>query len=181
MTNTKKLLLAFFIILILPFLIALFTPKDYAVSREIRIKQPLDEVFSYVSLLKNQDAYSKWGQMDPEMKKTYRGKDGEVGFVSAWESDHKDVGVGEQEIVRIIPGKRIDYELRFMEPFESTSPAHILTESLSAGETKVTWGFEGHMPYPMNLMLLFMDFEQLIGDDLEVGLNNLKDILENQN
>jgi hypothetical protein len=36
--------------------------------------------------------------MDPDMKKTYRGTDGTVGFVSEWESNKKDVGTGEQEI-----------------------------------------------------------------------------------
>jgi hypothetical protein len=30
----------------------------------------------------------------------------------------------------------------------------------------------------MNLMLLFMNFEKMIGDDLEIGLENLKSILE---
>jgi hypothetical protein len=40
--------------------------------------------------------------MDPNMKKTYTGTDAEVGFISAWESTDKNVGVGEQEIKKII-------------------------------------------------------------------------------
>ena len=51
--------------------------------------------------------------MDPDMKKTYRGTDGTVGFVSAWDSEKDDVGKGEQEIIKITDGERIDYELRF--------------------------------------------------------------------
>ena len=30
----------------------------------------------------------------------------------------------------------------------------------------------------MNLMMLFMDFEQIIGDDLQTGLDKLKEVLE---
>ena len=77
-------------------------------------------------------------------------------------------------------GKRIDYELRFLEPWESTSPAYMTFTSLDSMTTSVSWGFEGEMPYPFNLMLLFMDMEEQLGNDLQQGLNNLKVILEEQ-
>jgi hypothetical protein len=34
------------------------------------------------------------------------------------------------------------------------------------------------MKYPMNLMLLFMNMEKMVGNDLGNGLKNLKTILE---
>jgi hypothetical protein len=34
------------------------------------------------------------------------------------------------------------------------------------------------MPYPMNLMLLFMDMDGMLGKDLQQGLDNLKGVLE---
>ena len=117
--------------------------------------------------------------MDPTMKKTYRGTDGTVGFVSAWESKVDSVGVGEQEIKKIKEGERIDFERRFIKPFEATEPAFMTTEPVSENQTKVIWGFSGHMNYPMNIMMLFMDFEKMIGDDLQTGLSNLKRELEN--
>lgn len=178
MSLLKKILLVLVIILAIPLIAAIFIDKEYAVEREIVIEQPKNEVFEYVKYLKNQDNFSKWANMDPEMKKTYRGTDGEVGFVSAWESDNPDVGKGEQEIVDVTEGERIDYELRFYEPFESKEPAYMTTESVGPDKTKVTWGFNGHMDYPMNLMLVFMDFEEMIGNDLETGLKNLKMELE---
>ncbi|MEA5261053.1 hypothetical protein VB264_24895 [Arcicella aquatica] len=49
---------------------------------------------------------------------------------------------------------------------------------MGANQTEVTWTFEGSMPYPMNLMMLFYDMEGLIGKDLADGLKNLKVILE---
>lgn len=36
----------------------------------------------------------------------------------------------------------------------------------------------GSMPRPFNLMLLFYDMGELIGEDYETGLQNLKVILE---
>ena len=63
---------------------------------------------------------------------------------------------------------------------EATEHAYMTTTAISENETKVAWGFDGHMAYPMNMMLLFMDFGQMIGDDLATGLTNLKGVLEKQ-
>ncbi|MFC5046674.1 SRPBCC family protein [Aquimarina hainanensis] len=174
----KKILLVIAILIAIPLITALFVKKEYDVEREVIIDKPKQEVFEYVKYLKNQDQYSKWALMDPEMKKTYSGTDGMVGFIAAWDSENEEVGKGEQEIKKITEGERIDYELRFLTPFQSTEPAYMITEAISGNKTKVKWGFSGHMDYPMNLMMLFMDFEQMIGDDLNTGLQNLKNILE---
>ena len=157
---------------------ALLAKKEYVVERETTINKPKTEVFEYVKFLKNQGNYSKWSTMDPAMKKEYRGADGTVGFVSAWDSEKKEVGKGEQEITKIAEGERVDFELRFMEPFESTDYAYMTTEAINDSVTTVKWGFNGKMPYPMNLMLLFMDMEGMLGGDLEQGLANLKRILD---
>lgn len=167
-----------FAIIILILIVAAFSPSEYAVEREVIIYRPVTEVFDYVKYLKNQDDFSKWADMDPNMKKKYSGIDGTVGFISAWESDNEEVGKGEQEIMKIEINKRIDYELRFMEPFEATDEAYIITTAINSIQTNVKWGFKGSMNYPMNLMLLMMDMEEMLGNDLQTGLDNLKYVLE---
>ncbi|HWV71203.1 MAG TPA: SRPBCC family protein [Pseudosphingobacterium sp.] len=176
----KKILLGIAAVVALLLIVALFVKKDYKVGREIIINKPKREVFNYVRYLRNQDNYSKWARVDPEMKKTYRGIDGTPGFVSGWESDNDEVGAGEQEIMKITEDERIDFELRFFQPFEATEPAFMAIQPISESQSKVIWGFSGHMNYPMNLMLLFIDFEEMIGSDLQIGLEKLKDILETQ-
>lgn len=174
----KKLLYIVLGIIALFFIVAAFAPKDYVVVRNIEINQSQEVVFNYIKYLRNQDNFSTWSNMDPEMKKTFRGTDGTVGFVSRWESENENVGVGEQEILNIENNSRIDYELRFEKPWESVSPAYLIVESVSPVKSKVSWGFEGHMDYPSNIMLLFMDMEEMLGNDLQQGLNKLKTILE---
>jgi hypothetical protein len=159
---------------------ALFVKKEMHAEREIIINKSKAEVFAYVKYLKNQNDYSKWGTMDPKMKKEFKGTDGTVGFVSAWESEQGDVGKGEQEIKSIKDGERIDYELRFIEPMESTAAAYMITEAVSENQSKVKWGFNGEMAYPFNIMRLFMDMDKMIGDDFGAGLNRLKAQLEKQ-
>jgi uncharacterized membrane protein len=176
----KKILIVIVIIIAVILLIALFVKKDYHVERTIVINKPKQTVFDYVKYLKNQNNFSKWANMDPAMRKSFRGTDGTVGFVSAWDSDSSDVGKGEQEIKKIVPGAKIDYEIRFIKPFESTAPAAIAFATEPENKTKVTWEFNGHMPYPMNIMQLFCNMDSMLGPDLETGLTNLKTILEKQ-
>jgi len=174
--------IAIFVLLILltVLLVAAFVPSKFLVVREVKINKPKVEVFEYTKLLKNQNNFSVWSKMDLNMKKEFKGLDGTVGFVSAWESENPDVGKGEQEIIAIDEGNRIDYELRFLEPFASTSPAYMIFSSIDSSTTSVQWAFDGDMPYPMNLMLLFVNMDEELGKDLSGGLTNLKEILEKQ-
>jgi uncharacterized membrane protein len=170
----KKILIALILIIAVVLVAAFFMPKEYAVTKEITINKPVDSVFKYVRYLKNQNEFSVWANIDPKMKSTYKGIDGKVGSISAWESDVKDVGVGEQEITKITEGNRIDFDLRFKKPMEDTAVGFMSTEAVPGNKTKVKWGISGVMPYPMNLMLPMMRMDQMIGNDLQKGLDNLK-------
>jgi hypothetical protein len=169
------LLLAIIIILLVA---AAFVKKEYSVERQITLNKPRMDVFEFAKFLKNQNKYSVWAKIDPNMKTEFRGTDGTVGFISGWDSENKDAGKGEQEITGIDEGKRIDYEIRFYEPMKSTDNAFMYFKSVNDSVTSVTWGFYGKMKYPMNLSLLFMDMDKMLGKDLEGGLNNLKSIIE---
>lgn len=178
MRTFKKIVFVVLIIIVIFLVVAAIMPRNYEVEREIVIQKPQTEVFDYVVLLRNQDNFSVWAGMDPLMKKTFRGVDGTVGFVSAWESKDPNVGKGEQEITQIEPLKRIDYEMRFIEPFETKDQAFMIFDAVNDSSTKVVWGFSGTFPYPMNVMMPFMNMEEMLGKDFSQGLENLKSILE---
>lgn len=178
MKTLLKIILVLIIIAAIPFIAALFVNGEYAVEREITINQPKTKVFEYLKYLKNQDNFSVWSKIDPNMEKDFSGTDGEVGAINYWDSKSDSVGKGEQEIIAIQEGERIDFELRFFRPFEATDNAYFTTQDAGNNTTLVQWGFDGEMPYPMNLMLLFMDMEKNIAPALETGLSNLKELLE---
>lgn len=179
MNMIKKIFFGLLGIIALLLIAALFMPKEYAVEREVTINKPVDSVFKYVKYLKNQNEFSVWANIDPNMKSTFTGTDGAVGAISAWESKVKEVGIGEQEITKINEGKRLDFELRFKEPMNDTAMGFMSTEMVSENQTKVKWGINGIIPYPINLMLPFMKMDQMIGNDLQKGLENLKGKMEN--
>lgn len=171
------------ILIIIAALIALFfiaaalAPKTYRVERSIEINRPVAEVFNYLKHLKNQDNYSKWVRTDSQMKKTFKGTDGTVGFVYSWDGN-KQAGAGEQEIKLIQENERLEVEVRFIRPFTGVAGAPFTTRAVSTAQTEVTWGLHSNMKYPLNIMLLFMNMDKFLGKDIEASLQLLKQVLE---
>lgn len=164
-------------IIVLYLILSLIAPKNYHVFRSIEIHKPLPEVFHFIKFLKNQDYWSPWDHKDPDIKKVYRGEDGQVGFVSSWKGN-KQVGEGEQEITGIFENDRMESQLRFLKPWKSESDAYIKVEELSPETTKVTWGFSGVNKPPGNVFMLFFNMDKTVGKDFEEGLSALKKHLE---
>lgn len=173
----KKVLIVIAALIVLLLFISLIAPKEFSIEREVTINCPKDEVFQRVRSLESQQEWSVWGELDPNAEYTYSGEDGTVGSIQAWEGN-KDIGKGEQEITGITEGERIDFEIRFIEPFKSTGDLYITTEAVGESETLVKWGMEGKVPVPMNLFMLFSNMNKTLGTDLEKGLQNLKMIIE---
>ena len=172
------LLTIFFIVVTLVaifLLTGLFVKNDFNIERKIVIDKPVNEVFHYIRHLKNQDQYSKWVMMDPNMKKDFRGTDGAVGFVYAWDGN-REAGKGEQEIIRIDENKMLEVELRFEKPFKSVAQAPFVTEAVSETQTRVTWTMSGTTKYPMNVMNLITG--GLLVIVREESLHGLKNRLE---
>lgn len=165
------------VILIL-LIIAASTSNEYTIERTIIINKPKQTVFDYVKYLKNANHYNKWVMADPNLGKTYTGIDGVTGFISAWDSDMKQVGKGEQEIIDVKEGERVDYEIRFEKPFRGTSFAHISTEAVSDNQTKVKWVFNGIRNFTMKIFHLLFNLKKVLGKDLAASLLNLKTVLE---
>lgn len=156
---------------------AFFVKKEYTIEGKIVVNQPKQTVFDYVKQLKNQKHYNKWTMTDPNVKLNYTGVDGTVGFISAWESDNKNVGQGEQEISKIVEGERIETLLRFIKPFTDTASAVFVFEDTNNAGTTITWSLLGTRKYPLNLILKGLD--KMLLKDMQTSLNNLKKILEN--
>ncbi|MBX3242811.1 MAG: SRPBCC family protein [Chitinophagaceae bacterium] len=166
----KRILIAVLALVALILIVALFVPRDFKSEREIVINKPKQEVFDYIKSIKNQDNFGVWQLSDPDLKKTYEGTDGTVGFKYTWDSEK--LGKGSQKIVNVVEGERMDTELDF--GFGEPATASFTTREISPTQTRVSWGLSGRSPYPFNLMGLFFD----VGDDFEKGLANLKNVLE---
>lgn len=167
------LVLAAIIVLIL--IAGLFVRREYSIQREVIVRRSAEDVFDYVRHLKNQDQFSKWVMTDPQKKTEFRGKDGTVGFVYAW-NGNKQAGEGEQEIIGIKEGERVDIEVRFIRPFKSVARTPFQIQRIHQNETRVVWGMEGTSSYPLNLMYAMM--AGVLAKDLDISLHTLKNNME---
>ena len=177
MTALIVILIVVAVIIGLILLTAALMNKNMIIEKTITITRPKQQVFDYVRFVKNHDNFSVWAMMDPDMKKEYRGTDGQPGFIYAWDSSKKkNVGAGEQEIKKIDEGRSIEHELRFFRPMQDVAKARFVFEPVSANDTRVQWGFYSRMKFPMNAMMPM--FKGMLGKQLEKGLENLKNVLE---
>lgn len=170
---TILLVLAGIIALLL--IIALFIKKDHYVRREIVINAPRQKVFDFIKMLKNQDSFNKHAMAGSDRDREYRGTDGTVGFVYAWKGNKK-AGEGEKEIMNIIEGEKVEFEIRFIKPMVASSRIIMETESLPDNQTKVSWSNSGRLNYPLNIMVPMM--EKMLPKDMDESLGTLKGILE---
>lgn len=154
-------------------------PNSFTIERSIVIDRPKQQVFDFIRIMKNQSRYNKWVMQDPNQRMEYRGTDGTVGFVTAWDSDNKQVGKGEQEIVKINDGKSVDWQVRFEKPFRNTAQMQLATETVSENQTKVTWTFGGDLTFPMKLMHIVLSLKSMLAKDVQTSLGNMKAVLEN--
>src|SRR5690606_28359595 len=170
----KKILIVLLVIIAIPFIVALFVPKQFANEGQVVINKPIHEVFDYIKYVKNQDNFGVWQLSDPDMNTTEEGEDGTVGFKYSWDSEK--LGKGAQVITNIVEGERMESDMFFLDFDDRPNKAYISVEEQAPGQTLVKWGISGKTPYPWNLMSLLHNMD----NDFNEGLANLKEILESQ-
>lgn len=170
------ILLAVAGLIVLLLLLAVFMKKEHYVRREILIHAPLQKVFDFLRLIKNQDQFNKWATTDKQNRiEEFRGTDGTPGFIYAW-SGNKSAGKGEKEIKNIVEGKKIETEIRFVKPMRVSATVIFETASLPGDQTKVTLINTGRLNYPLNIMIPMA--EKKFPKDMDASLSTLKKILE---
>lgn len=163
-------------IALFPYVVGLFLPRRFAITREVVVARPAREVFDFMKLLKNQERYSVYAKADPAMKIAYRGTDGAPGAIVSWDSDDKNVGKSEQEIKAIEDGRKIEIEIRFREPFQSVDPFVTEIEALGTNETRIRNIYRGKIRYPYNLLVWWVMAKAR--ENMQASLDNAKAVLE---
>lgn len=176
----KKILLAIAGVLALLLLVAALMPKDFKIEKEIVINKSQSQVFDYLKMIKNGNEWNPWMKKnpntDPSGAQTFKGQDGAVGFINSWSSKNREIGVGEEEIIAIVPNEKIELELRLVEPIKATHKISFTTQTVAENQTKVTWTMTGSTPFPTNIIYFFTQKE--VGKNFVTGLDDLKAVLE---
>ncbi|MGV0829704.1 SRPBCC family protein [Empedobacter brevis] len=170
----KKILLFIVGLLVVLIILMFALGKQYHFETSIVINAPIEKVYEQVSSSKKFNEWNPWMKLDPNLKLTYSGNQGEVGDEYCWDGND-DVGQGCHIITALEPNEKVATKMLFKKPFESDATSDVvLTKEGNA--TKVTWSMDCEFDYPMNLMKLLMDsqMEKSYGE----GLSKLKELSE---
>lgn len=170
-----KIILGIIVLIIAGYFIWMATlPSDYYVERSTTINANPKRVYATVSDFKTWRDWSKWHKMDPDMEVTYGERSAGEGATYSWKGEK--AGAGTQTITAAVPNESMDTHIAFEGMGESDG--HWTFEETKEGHTKVTWAFEGEMPFYARIFVLGMD--ESVGADFEEGLSNLKQKIESE-
>jgi uncharacterized protein YndB with AHSA1/START domain len=172
----KKLAIALVVVIVAVLGIAATRPDSFRVERRVTIKAPPEAIFAIIQDFRGWSRWSPYDQLDPAMKRTYSGAPSGKGAVYEWQGNDK-VGTGRMEITDATAPTKVVIALDFLKPFEGHDVAEF-TMVPSGDATTVTWAIHGPSPLMSKVMGLLFDMDKMIGSDFEVGLGNLKLVLE---
>ena len=156
--------------------LALTKPNTFAVQRAISIKAPAEKIFTLINDFHQWGTWSPYENKDPAMKRTYSGANSGKGAVYAWDGN-KNVGSGRMEILDASVPSKIVIKLDFFKPFEGHNTAEF-TMLPQGDATNLVWLMHGPAPFMSKLMQVFMNVDNMVGKDFEVGLANLRKLTE---
>jgi len=152
-------------------LLALRQPDSFRVERSATMAVPPEAVYQQISDFKAWDRWSPWARLDPKMKTEFGGTPGAPGSTYYWVGDDK-VGEGRMTLTEAALPLRLAIKLEFIKPFAAVNDTAFTLAPQGAG-TKVTWAMTGQNPFLSKVMMVFMDFDKMIGKDFEKGLAQL--------
>jgi hypothetical protein len=173
MLTTTLTALALILVAILGY--AAGKPPTFFVERTTTVNAPANKIFPYINDLHQWDHWTPYNK-DPAMQKTYSGSDSGQGAHYAWSGD-KTVGQGTSTISESVSPSKVVLDLHFIVPFEAHNTA-VFTLDPQGSATRVTWSMDGKSSFVFKVMGIFINMDNMIGKDFEVGLARLKAVAE---
>jgi uncharacterized protein YndB with AHSA1/START domain len=168
------------IVIAIVLILAATKPNTFSVQRATTVRAPPERIFPLINDFHQWGSWSPYENKDPAMKRSFSGAADGKGAVYGWEGN-KDVGSGRMEIMDTSKPSKIVIKLDFFTPFEGHNTAEFTM--LPQGDatsliTNVTWLMHGPAPFMSKVMQVFINLDNMIGKDFEIGLANLKRLTE---
>jgi uncharacterized protein YndB with AHSA1/START domain len=157
-------------------ILAATKPDRFSVERTINVTAPPEKIFPLIDDFHQWGSWSPYENKDPAMQRSYSGAASGKGAVYGWDGNN-NVGSGRMEILDTSAPARIVIKLDFFKPFEGHNTAEFTMLPQGDG-TRVNWLMHGPASFISKLMQVFMNLDNMIGKDFEIGLANLKRLAE---
>jgi hypothetical protein len=154
---------------------AISQPDTFRVQRATTINAPADKLVGILTDLRRGAEWSPYEKKDPTMKKTFSGPASGPGATLSWDGN-SDVGAGSLTVANVTPSK-VTLSLAMTRPMTANNIVEY-TFAPQGNTTAMTWAMHGPMPLVSKVMCVFMNFDRMIGADMERGLKDLKALAE---
>ena len=172
----KKVLLVLVALVLVLVVVVALQPSDYRVERTTTIAAPPAEVFGHVNDFHKWEAWSPWAKLDPDAKITFEGPEAGEGTIMTWAGD-ENVGAGKMTLVESKPGEAVRIKVEFTEPFEGGTNSDFSFKP-KGDQTEVAWAMHGQHGFVEKAFCLFMSGFDMMRDDIDKGLAQLKSVVE---
>ena len=164
------------IVIAIVLILAATKPNTFSVQRATTVKAPPERIFPLINDFHQWGSWSPYENKDPAMKRSFSGAADGKGAVYGWEGN-KNVGSGRMEILDASEPSKIVIKLDFFTPFEGHNTAEF-TMLPQGDATNLTWLMHGPASFMSKVMQVFINLDNMIGKDFEIGLANLKRLTE---
>jgi hypothetical protein len=155
-------------------LLAMRKPDILYVHRSVNIKAAPADILPFIEDFHRWSSWSPYERLDPAMHKTYGGKSKGEGAVFEWQGNGK-VGAGRMTILKVS-------SLRIVISLDRRTPkSHDVAEFVLRRRgvyTHVVWLVRGPYRFSNKVLGLVLNWNYIVGEDLENGLTNLKQVVE---
>ncbi|WP_028477100.1 SRPBCC family protein [Nocardia sp. CNY236] len=145
---------------------------EFEVVRSAVITAEPARVHALINDLHEWIRWSPWEDRDPQMRRSYSGRNSGVGARYAW-SGNRTVGAGAMEIVDSAQ-REIALRLDFSKPMKATNQVTFILDPVETG-TEVTWRMTGTQSGLTAVIGKLLRMDRSVGRDFENGLARLQE------
>ena len=171
----SKAALNIIIILVFVGLVGVILPSEYRIERPIEVEAAPGDIYPMLVDLRKWQQWSSWGQRDAAAIYSYDGPDRAIGMRVQWQSEV--LGIGSIEISALQFNRKLTYSMQNVtHGIEATG--EIRLEAFD-NKTRVIWSSHGDVGLNIIDRYKLLTFDDKLGRDLDVGLENIKVLAEN--
>ena len=176
MSRTTKFLVIFSIVFSLFLVGGFLLPSKYQVEKDVVIDAHFEAIYPYLADLRKWQEWSAWTKKaDPSLQIQYEGNETGEGSSQKWQGEK--MGEGELMLTEANVGDGVYYVMKMNEG-NIEMRGSIVFRPVSPTITKVIWNVSGELGDNPVFRYFGLLMDNMIANDLEQGLKNLKAIVE---
>ena len=179
LNSLPKKILAALALLLIGFVVYVQTrPAEFRYERSGIIQASPEVIFPYLNQFKLGNEWSPYSKKDPNMQFVFSGPEAGAGSKMEFKGN-RDVGSGELEILKSETNASVELRLTMKEPIAGENTVFYTLTPEGTG-TRFTWAMSGKGGFISKLMTVLIDCEKMVAGDFEVGIQNLKTLIESK-